>query len=309
MNPTTAMLEQRMAALEGGVAALAVAFGPGRVRLRHPELGRPGDNIVTSTDLYGGTWNLFANTLPGPGHRGALRRSRRIRKLSASATDDAHPRLLCRDPAQSASSRSSRSAKWPTIGRKLGVPLIMDNTAAPIICRPVRSWRGDRRLFDHQIYRRPWHLDRRRHRRWRQLRLGEAHAERFPALEPAGPLLSRRGLDRGREAARPDRLYHQGARHPAARSRRVDEPVQRLPVHPGPRDPAAADARALPERRRRSRTISTAIRQVTKVIHPSLSTGEDKRRADTYLKGGYGGLVGFELKGGARGGRGASSMC
>ena len=84
----------------------------------------------------------------------------------------------------------------------------------------VRAWRGDRRLFDDQVYRRPRHLDRRRADRRRQFRLGEARRA-LPRPQPAGPELSRRDVDPGGEAARPDRLHHQGARHAAARHRRA----------------------------------------------------------------------------------------
>src|ERR1700678_3606926 len=65
MNPTQAVFEERVAALEGGVAALAVASGQAAETLAILNLTQAGDNFVSSTDLYGGTWNLFANTLKG----------------------------------------------------------------------------------------------------------------------------------------------------------------------------------------------------------------------------------------------------
>src|SRR5690242_21208277 len=67
MNPTTAVLEERVAALEGGVAALALASGQAASAFALQNLARAGDNVVSSTDLYGGTWNLFANTLKDQG--------------------------------------------------------------------------------------------------------------------------------------------------------------------------------------------------------------------------------------------------
>src|SRR6201746_545602 len=67
MNPTNAVLEERIAALEGGVAALTVASGQAASAMSVQNLARAGDNIVTSTDLYGGTWNLFANTFKDQG--------------------------------------------------------------------------------------------------------------------------------------------------------------------------------------------------------------------------------------------------
>ncbi len=82
------------------------------------------------------------------------------------------------------------------IGRRFGVPLIVDNTAAPIICRPLDHGAADRHVFDHQVHRRPRHLDRRAGGRRRQLRLGRRTRQRFPTPEPAGSQLSRRRLDR-----------------------------------------------------------------------------------------------------------------
>src|SRR6056300_440533 len=66
-NPTTDVLEQRMAALEGGAAALGVSSGQTASAMAIQNIARAGDNIVSSTNLYGGTWNLFANTLKDMG--------------------------------------------------------------------------------------------------------------------------------------------------------------------------------------------------------------------------------------------------
>src|SRR6185312_7152836 len=67
MNPTCDALERRVAALEGGVAALALGSGQAASAFTVQNLARVGDNIVSSTDLYGGTWNLFGNTLKDQG--------------------------------------------------------------------------------------------------------------------------------------------------------------------------------------------------------------------------------------------------
>src|SRR5580692_329396 len=67
MNPTNDVLEKRVAALEGGVAALALSSGQAASAIAIQNLAKVGDNIVSSTDLYGGTWNLFANTLKDQG--------------------------------------------------------------------------------------------------------------------------------------------------------------------------------------------------------------------------------------------------
>src|SRR5436853_7682452 len=63
MNPTSAVLEERVAALEGGVAALALASGQAASLFAVQNICQAGDNFVSSTDLYGGTWNLFLNTM------------------------------------------------------------------------------------------------------------------------------------------------------------------------------------------------------------------------------------------------------
>src|SRR5712671_4964026 len=67
MNPTNDVLEKRIAALEGGVGALALASGQAASAFAIQNVARAGDNVVSSTDLYGGTWNLFANTLKDQG--------------------------------------------------------------------------------------------------------------------------------------------------------------------------------------------------------------------------------------------------
>src|SRR5690242_21722362 len=67
MNPTTDVLEQRVAALEGGIAALALGSGQAASLFAVQNICHAGDNFVASTDLYGGTWNLFANTMQSMG--------------------------------------------------------------------------------------------------------------------------------------------------------------------------------------------------------------------------------------------------
>ncbi|HEY0676373.1 MAG TPA: PLP-dependent transferase, partial [Immundisolibacter sp.] len=64
MNPTNDVLEQRVAAMEGGIAALALASGSAAITYTVMNLARAGDNIISTKKLYGGTYNLFAHTLP-----------------------------------------------------------------------------------------------------------------------------------------------------------------------------------------------------------------------------------------------------
>ena len=245
MNPTCDALEQKMAALEGGVAALAVSSGQAASALAIQNLCRPGDNIVSSTDLYGGTWNLFANTLPSmgitvrfvdPADPEAFRRATDDRTRAYYAETLPNPKLTVFPIGEVAA-----------IGRELGVPLIMDNTAAPMICRPfdhgaaivvhsTTKYIGGHGTSIGGIIVDGGNFD------W------AAHTRALPHAERARSQLPRRGVDRGGEAAGADRLHHPRAGRPAARHRLVHEPLQRLPVHPGAGDAAAQDARALPQR-------------------------------------------------------------
>src|SRR6476469_8428303 len=134
MNPTCDALEQKVTALEGGVAALAVSSGQAASALAVQNLCRPGDNVVSSTDLYGGTWNLFANTLSSMG-------------ITVRFVDPADPESFRRatdDRTRAYYGETLPNPKLPVfpivegvaVGRSRGVPLIMDNTAAPVIWRP-----------------------------------------------------------------------------------------------------------------------------------------------------------------------------
>ena len=134
MNPTTAVLEERLAALEGGVAALAVASGQAASAFSIQNIAKAGDNIVSSTDLYGGTWNLFANTLKDQGIEVRFV-DPKDPEAFAKATD-AKTRAYYAETLPNPKLRVFPIKEVADIGRKLGVPLIMDNTAAPILCRP-----------------------------------------------------------------------------------------------------------------------------------------------------------------------------
>ena len=246
MNPTTDVLEKRVAALEGGVAALALASGQAASAFAVQNLARAGDNIVSSTDLYGGTWNLFANTIKDqgievrfvdPADPEDFRKATDERTRAYYAETLPNPKLIVFPIAEVAA-----------IGRRLGVPLIMDNTAAPHPDPAVRARRRGGGLFVDQIPRRPRQLDRRHRRRRRQLRLGGARGAAAGA-EHARPQLPRRGVERGGEAARADRLHPQGARDAAARPRLLRcRPFNAFLYPAGHRDVAAAHAGALRER-------------------------------------------------------------
>ena len=299
MNPTTDVLEQRLAALEGGVAALAVASGQAASALAVQNLAHAGDNLVASTDLYGGTWNLFANTFKDQG-------------IEVRFVDPADPQNFAR--ATDARTRAYYAETLPNpklelfpiaevaaIGTPLGIPLIMDNTAAPIIVRPfdhgaaiivhsTTKYIGGHGNSIGGIVIDSGKFD------W------EAHKDRQPAMH------------------RPDPSYHGAVWVEAAKPLGPIAYILKLRVtllrDLGPsQSPFNAfltlqGLETLPLRiREHSRNASTVANWLTKhpevarVIHPEHHKGVAAERTAKYLKGGHGSLIGIELKGGAEAGR------
>ncbi|MFN3591559.1 MAG: O-acetylhomoserine aminocarboxypropyltransferase/cysteine synthase family protein, partial [Thermaurantiacus sp.] len=294
MNPTVDVLEQRLAALEGGAAALCLASGQAASAFAVQNLARSGDNIVSSTDLYGGTWNLFANTLKDMGIEvrfvdpedcDAFVRASDDRTRAWYAETLPNPKLAVFPVREVAD-----------LGRALGIPLIMDNTAAPIIARPLdhgaaivvtstTKYLGghgtsiggaiiDAGTFD-----------------WK------AHAERQPLMNTPDPsYLGAVWADVGAALggigyvlrARVVLLRDLGAAMSPLSAFQFLQGVETLPLRMARHCENAAAVAAWLSRQP----------QVTRVIHPSLQEGELARRRDALLVGGHGGLVGFELAGG-----------
>jgi O-acetylhomoserine (thiol)-lyase len=298
-NPTSDVLEQRVAALEGGAAALAVSSGQAAEFIAVQNITHAGDNIVTSTDLYGGTWNLFANTFKTLG-------------IEARFVDPADPEAFAR--ATDARTRAYFAETLPNpklrvfplaevaqIGRSLGVPLIVDNTAAPILSRPfdhgaaivvhsTTKYIGGHGTSIGGIIVDGGNFD------WAQ------HSDRFPALTQPDP--SYHGAV-WTEAAKPlgpiafllkARVTLQRDFGAAISPFNAFQFIQGLETLPLRIERHVANAA-------RVAVFLKAHSSVETVIHPLFQTGEDRRRAEAYLKGGFGGLVGFELKGGLEAGR------
>src|SRR6201993_724884 len=135
MNPTADVLEKRIAELEGGVAALALASGQAASAFAIQNIARAGDNVVSSTDLYGGTWNLFANTLKDQGIE--VRFVDPVDPQNFAQATDAKTRAYYAETLPNPKLIAFPIAEVAAIGRPLGVPLIMDNTAAPVLTRPL----------------------------------------------------------------------------------------------------------------------------------------------------------------------------
>jgi O-acetylhomoserine (thiol)-lyase len=299
MNPTQAVLEERVAALEGGVAALAVASGQSASLFAVQNICHAGDNFVCSTDIYGGTWNLFQNTMSTMGIECRFvdpADPENFRKAS-----DARTRCWYGETLPNPKLAVFPIAEVAKIGREMGIPLIMDNTACPVLCQPLKhgaaivmhsttKYIGGHGTSIGGIIVDGGNFD------W------EKHADRFPmlnkpdpsyhgavwtqAVKPLGPiayiLKARVTLLRDIGAAMSPFnafMFIQG----------LETVVLRMRQH-------CSNASAVAN-------YLSKHAKVSKVIFPGLMTGETKRRADAYLKGGYGGLVGFELKGGRDAGR------
>ena len=135
MNPTTDVLEKRVAALEGGVAGLAVASGMAAITYAIQTIAGVGDNIVSVAKLYGGTYNLFAHTLPRQGIQVRFAPHDDIAALEA-LIDDNTKAVFCESIGNPAGNIIDLKALADAAHRH-GVPLIVDNTVAtPILCRP-----------------------------------------------------------------------------------------------------------------------------------------------------------------------------
>ncbi len=135
MNPTTDVLEQRLAAIEGGVGALALASGMAAITYAIQALTQVGDNIVSTSQLYGGTYNLFAHTLPRQGVEVRMAGFDDFDGLEA-LIDDNTKALFCESIGNPAGNIVDLE-HLATIAHKHGVPLIVDNTVAtPVLCKP-----------------------------------------------------------------------------------------------------------------------------------------------------------------------------
>ncbi|MBN3268349.1 O-acetylhomoserine aminocarboxypropyltransferase [Bordetella bronchiseptica] len=136
MNPTTDVLEQRVAALEGGVAALALASGQAAVTYAILTIAEAGDNIVSSSTLYGGTYNLFAHTLPQYGISTRFADPRNL--ASFEALIDERTKAIFAESVGNPLGNVTDIAALAEIAHRHGVPLIVDNTVpSPYLLRPI----------------------------------------------------------------------------------------------------------------------------------------------------------------------------
>src|SRR5271165_807430 len=299
MNPTNDVLEKRVAALEGGVAALALSSGQAASVFSLQNLARAGDNIVSSTDLYGGTWNLFANTFKDQGIEVRFVDPEDPENF-ARATDD-RTRAYYAETLPNPKLIAFPIAEVAAIGRRFGIPLVMDNTAAPILTRPFdhgaaiivyssTKYLGGHGtsigglLVDSGTF--PW----------------EDHKGRQPALNTPDPsyhgaVWSEAVKPLGPIAyiikARVTLLRDLGAAMSPFNAFLTLQGIETLALR---MERHSANAKAVAD-------WLSKRKEVVKVIYPSKQTGVAAERAKKYLKGGHSGLVGFELAGGREAGR------
>lgn len=138
MNPTCDVLEQRMAAAEGGAASLCLASGMAAITASIQTLCRAGDNFVSVSQLYGGTYNLFAHTMPLQGIDVRMASGDNVEGLEA-LIDDNTKAVFCESIGNPAGNIVDISA-LANMAHRHGVPLLVDNTVAtPYFCRPIEQ--------------------------------------------------------------------------------------------------------------------------------------------------------------------------
>ena len=135
-NPTEDVFEQRMAALEGGVAALAVASGAAAIAYTFQNLAQAGDHIVSAKNIYGGTYNLLAHTLPEYGIKADF-----VDPFDYQAVENAildNTKALFIETLGNPNSEVVDIEKWAEIAHAHKIPLVIDNTfATPYLVRPI----------------------------------------------------------------------------------------------------------------------------------------------------------------------------
>lgn len=136
MNPTTDVLEKRIALLEGGIGALAVASGQSAITLAILNIAKPGDEIISSTALYGGTYNLFAHTLTRLGIKVKFINSNDSRDFNKAVTDNT--KLIYAESIGNPKLNITDIKAMADVAHSHNIPLIIDNTVpTPYLLRPI----------------------------------------------------------------------------------------------------------------------------------------------------------------------------
>ena len=300
-NPTTNVLEERVAALEGGVAAVCVSSGQAASAFVVQNLCSTGDNIIASTDLYGGTVNLFNNTLKSMGIE--VRYADPTDPESFAKATDNKTRLYYAETLPNPSLRVFPIKEVSDIGRELGIPLVMDNTACPVICKPIEHGAAivmhsltkfigghgttiggiivDSGNFDWSVdkERQPniWQPDASYH--------GAVWGDAVPVLTGANiPYIIR---------ARVVLLRDLGSAISPASAWQIIQGLETVTLR----------MKQHCENAEKVKNFLLKHKKIEKVIYSTLHDGEIGERTKKYFKGGNGALMGIEVKGGKEAGK------
>jgi O-acetylhomoserine (thiol)-lyase len=300
MNPTNGVLEERMAAIDGGAAGLAVASGQTASAYSIQNLARNGDNIVSSSHLYGGTYNQFKNNLSEMGIE--VRFVDPTNPQNFADASDERTRAYFGETLPNPKLQVFPIKEVADIGRELGIPLIVDNTAAPILCRPfdhgaaVITYSTTKYIGGHGTSIGGLIID------GGNFDWEGAGPERQPALntpdacyngvvwteaiKPMGPIAYIM-------KARTTLLRDLGGAMSPFNGWMFIQGLETLPLRMREH---ASNALKVAE-------FLNTNEKVSSVTYPGIAEGVAKDNADKYLTGGYGALIGFELPGGSDSGK------
>ena len=299
MNPTNAVFEERIAALEGGVAALGLASGQAASAYAIQNICSHGDNIVASSQLYGGTYNQFKSPLSDMGIEVRFVDPTDPQNF-ADATDD-KTRAYYGEVLPNPSFQVFPIEEVADIGKPFGIPLIVDNTAAPLICKPfdhgaaiivhsATKYIGGHGTSIGGVLIDSGNFD------W------ESHPERQPKLNKPDPNYDGVIWTEAVKAlgpiayilkARTTLLRDMGAAMSPFNAFMFIQGLETLHLR-------------MREHSANGQKVAEYLQNhqlVERVAYPGISTGLNKERADKYLFGGCGGLQGFEIKGGIEAGK------
>ncbi len=292
MNPTSSVFEERMTALEGGVAALATATGSAAITYAIQNIALAGDHIVSSTNIYGGTYNLFANTLREQGIETTFVDPSDPKNFEKAIKDNT--KLLYAETLGNPNSDVIDIEAISAVAHKHGIPLIVDSTfTSPYLLRPIEHGAdivvhsATKFIGGHGVAMGGVIID--------GGNFDWAQNDKFPTLSKPNP--SYHGVvftDAVGRAAfvtkiRTTLMRDQGATISPFNSFLLLLGLETLSL-------------------RVERQVQNALKvveflnghpDVEKVNHPSLSTGEQKELYDKYFPNGAGSIFTFEIKGGA----------
>jgi len=299
MNPTCAVLEERMSKLEGGVAAMAVSSGQAASTFSIQNICHSGDNFISSTDLYGGTWNLFNNTMKEMGIECRFVDPKKPEQFENAI--DEKTRCIYGETLPNPKLQVFPIEEVGKIGKKHQVPLILDNTAAPYICKPLNHG-ANIVVYSTTKY------------------IGGHGLSIGGLVIDGGNFDWEKAGNRFKMLNTPDPSYHGAVWSEAAKPLGPIAYILRARVillrdlgssmSPFNAFTFIQGLETLPLRMQRHCENATQIAdylskhdKVDKVIYPKLMSGDHLDRANKYMEKGYGALVGFELKDGVDAGK------